>query len=280
MAFENVKQILGAGFHRAQTALLDVNGYPAGLAGALSAGGDAGLYQMLGVRNSAINVPSPRRTVVRGDQRPLRTFFFPPDDAPSWDTEVAVSDWDVAAAFEDVKARDLAAWSLHPIGAKDLTYKSGCLLLSSHAASKDSGSDGLDGWYHLLIPSVKMAYLGPGELNDINELSFKFAVTVSPASKHMWGEPVSDTNEGTTEAVMFEMSTLGPISLHTVAGNDVITSVVLDYTPLSSAVDDGHILYFLNGVETALASITPGTKTATFAALAAGAYGVVAYEHA
>jgi hypothetical protein len=277
---DNIGQIIAAGFELGQTARLSSGGYPMGLTGSLSEGSSTGLYEVLGVRTANPQIPQAEKVTVSGNNRPLAAFLFPPGDTPEWDMDVAVLDMDLGAAAEAVKVRDLDKWSLHPIGAEDLVYQDMLLLLTSEAQSKDSGSDGLSLWYNLLVPRVKMAYLGVTGLNMRGENIARYHVIVSPSALYPWGEALSLANEGTGRAVMLEWTSENKITLDTIHLGAATAEITLARTPAMDTVDAGSgILLWVNGETEPLLTVTPSTKVATFAAQSQGDIGVVAYEY-
>ena len=277
---DNIAQIIAAGFEMGQTAKLDSSGHPMGLAGSLAEGSSAGLYEVLGVRTANPQIPQAEKVTVSGNNRPLAAFLFPPGNTPEWDMDVAVADMDLAAAAEAVKVRDYDKWAIHPVGAEDLVYQDMMLLLTSEAQSKDAGSDGLTLWYNLLVPRVKLAYMGVTGLNMRGENIARFHAIVSPSALYPWGESLSIANEGTGRAVMLEWTTENKVSLDTIHLGAATTSIVLARTPAMSTVTAGSgILLWVNGTAEALLTVVPATKTATFAAQSAGDIGVVAYEY-
>ena len=280
MAWANVAQIIAAGFRRGQLALLGSNLAPQGLTGTLVAGTDIGLTTLVGVQTANINIPEYERVVITGDDRALGAFLFPSADLPMFDIEVGVADFDIAAAFEAVLVRDLEDWALHPIGGKEIDFNTGMLILSIIAQSQASGSDGLYGWYHLLMPSVQIGYLGPGQLANRDGRSFRFRVSVSPASVYPWIEALSLANEGVTEASIIEWTSENPISMTTARGDTVKTDVILDNTPVDDDPTETHHIVYRDGVTEVADSITPATKTVVLSPnLDADEYAVVVYEH-
>ena len=283
MALDNIAQIISGGFEEGQVALLNGN-YPMGLTGALSAGSSAGLYNMLGVRTANINIPANEKTTVMGNNRPLGVFLWKPGDFPEFDIDVAVSDSDLAAAVEGVKARDLDKWTLHPVQGDDVVYQDAMLLFSTEAQSKDAGSDGDSLWYHLLVPKCKIAYVGPQGVNMRGENIFRYHVVVRSTDTYPWGEALSGANEGTTGAVMFEWTSEYRLSMDTIVLEAATAQITLSYTPGMTTITSGSgILMYVNGADYSanLLTVTPSTKVVTFTATSqADDIGVVMYERA
>lgn len=280
MAFDNVAQVIAAGFRRGQLALINDDNYPMGLTGTLAAGEMVGLTHLGGVRTANLSIPEATRVVVTGDERAIGAFLFPPDQLPVFDIEVAIADFDIAAAFEGVKVHDLESWSIHAMQGREIDYKRGMIMLSTRAQSQASGSDGLTGWYHLLCPQVEIAYLGPGALNQRDERVFNFRVSVSPATMYPWGDAFTIPNEGVTEASILELTSANQLSMHTAEGDTVFTDIILDHTPIDDDPAFTHHDVYRDGVTEVLTSITPATKTCVLGTnLDADEVAVVVYEH-
>jgi hypothetical protein len=279
MALDNIAQLIAAGFARGQVAKLNSGGYPMGLTGTLSAGSSVGLYDIQGVQNANVQIPQAEKTTVMGNNQVMAAFLWKPGDTPEWDMDCAVIDMDLAAAAENVKVRDLDKWSIHPIAAEDLVYDTMMLLLSTNAQSKDSGSDGLDLWYHVLIPRVQMAYLGPAGLTMRGENLARYHCIVSPTSLLPWGESMSLDNEGTTRAPILEWISEYKLSIDTIALEAATAQITLAYTPAMDAVTAGSgILGFSDGSPITLTSVDPGTKVVDFTGPGEST-GVFLYEH-
>ncbi|MBN1965484.1 MAG: hypothetical protein JW910_12615, partial [Anaerolineae bacterium] len=183
--------------------------------------------------------------------------------------------------LEGVKARDLDKWTLRALGGDDLTYQDAMLLLSTEAQSMESGSDGDSLWYNLLIPRCKLAYLGPTGVNMRGENIFRFHVKVRPTDTYPWGETFSLTNDGVTRAPIFEWITENRVTMDTIALEAATAQITLSYTPAMDDPADGNgILFYVDGVDTAMLTVVPSTKVVTFSAPGAPATGVVVYERA
>jgi len=283
MPLSNIAKIISGGFEEGQIAALN-GAYPMGLAGSLAQGSSAGLYNILGVQTANVQIPNFEKTTIMGNNRVMGAFLWKPGDTPEWDLDVAVSDQDLAAAVENTKARDLDKWTLHPLQADDATFQDMMLLLSTEAQSKDAGSDGESLWYNLLIPKVKMGYVGPQGVNQRGENNFRYHVVVRPTDTYPWGEALSLSNEGTTGAVMFEWTSEYRVTMDTIVVAAATASITLAYTPAMDDVAAGNgILMYVNGADysASLTSVTPATKAVAFTATSQDDdIGVVIYERA
>jgi len=270
MALNNIAKLISAGFEEAQIALLNGN-YPMGLTGALTQGSSAGMYNMLGVQTANVQIPNYEKTTIMGNNRPMGTFLWKPGDLPEFDIDVAVSDADLSAAVEGVKARDLDKWTLHPMQGSDVVFKDCMLLLSTEAQSKESGSDGDSLWYNLLIPKCKLGYVGPQGVNQRGENVFRYHVVVRPIDTYPWGEALSTANEGTTGAVIIEWNSENKVSLDTIKVAAATAQITLAYTPAMTTVTaNSGLIAYKNGASysASLLTVTPATKVVTFTATA------------
>ena len=267
---DNVGKLISAGFDRAYVVLLDDSGYAMGLTGAIANGSDAGCYMIDGVKTANVSLPSAKRVNITGRNRILGAFLFPPGEEPSFDLEGAVADFDLAAAVENTKVRDLGKWSIHPIMAKELSYADVFLILEMDAQSKESGSDGLSVKYSLLM-KAQMTYLGPGSVNEQGAATFRFSVAVTHWGIYPWGESLTTAAEGATEAAMVEMTSDNWLLIHTFVGDNTATSFTVDETPAGDDTSD-CVQCWKDGVlaapttaftvVTATKTITPVTKPA------------------
>jgi hypothetical protein len=275
----NVTQLIAAGWEKALVSLLDGDGFPIGLSTALDEGSDVGASRVRGVKTANVQVPAAERVTITGDNRPQGAFLFPPGEYPNFDIEVSIADFDLAAALESQVVRDVGDMSMHPIQSDTVQYLHALLWLQSHATSKESGSDGLSCVYGLLMPRVKLAYLGPGAFNEREGRSFKFNVALNPTTRYPWGLALNLDDDGCLSAPMFETANEYWPMLHTFKGDNSKTFWTVDYTPAGDETTN-KVLGWNEGADQAFSDVDVATKTLTVAApIAAGDRVVALYEY-
>lgn len=282
----NAAQVITAGFAIGRVHRLDTDGYAMGINGALSAGEDAGSYQLQGVKTADLQVPEPDRTDIIGDNRLLGAFTWPLGASPTGAIEAAVFDMTLNAALEGVKVRTLGGVQAQPLGAKEADAKDICLILQSDAYSRTTGYVGLSKKFGLMVPKASAVVLGISTLTERAELNARLSLTIQSADRYPWGELLSLANEGATEALIIPFTSDYFVDLHAFVGDGTTDDVVLEHTPAGSdTATPARVQIWNEGVAltpTTDFTVNVGTKTVTFqtgAVPGSGERVVIFYEY-
>lgn len=267
----NVTQWLAGGFERCQLGVIDSSGYFVGKTTTTTTLTGDGMIQLEDPKSASIPAQGTRKLVIEAGDKRAGTIMFPTVEEGSFTLEIARANITVAKLAMTQTLADLEEWDRMPFDPASITYQDMCMLLSRKALSRDPGKIGT-GWAHLLLYHVIMNYNGPGEWRTgTNEAAHNYDVTFNRTTKTPWGETVA-------EASGEEFFTGGKLTMHSFLGDNSDTTAVLEYTPISSTLNDRFIVY-ADGVKKT-SGITISSTTVTWgAAPGAAERDVIVYEH-
>lgn len=277
MALDNILQWFSAGFGRCQAGTVDSSGYFTGDDGTPASATGTGMLQLWGA-TASVPSPQPRIVTPEANNGKVGSIQLAPIETVSFQLGLKVMNQTFAALVQGTKVHALEEWSFVDFDPLDPTYATMCFAFSRPASSKVSGSPG-NGWEHLLLPSCQVNFDGVGQLQTgANEATYNFTVTVNRAQKYPWGLAYSLTDNGTTESSGKVFWTENPWTMHAFTGDNSDTTVVVDYTPVSTTLNTKNLVYVNGTKETS--GVTISSKTYTWgAAPGTSAKVVIAYEH-
>lgn len=272
-ALTQVKQFIAAGFDMAQWGVR-VNGIPYGPTGTIAQDNSAELARLFGVKTADVSVPEADIVPITGDDGLLGSFLFASNQPIQFTMEVGQADLTLAAKTQGTSVYNVGPYyAVNFLSPDSPSYTDVVLLLTSQAKAVETNQEG-SGYHHVLLPFCNMFYLGSG-FNERGERTVRYSVTTSKTSKFPWGQVLDENTAGTSKYIGLEWFSQHRVTMATYISNGSATSFVLDRTP----VDEHHALGWLNGAGLAI-SVTPATRTVSFAAPSANDELVVVYEYA
>jgi len=274
----NISQWISAGVDRGQWAYRDSTGYMVGTASTLANGSDSGMG-FLYVASAEYSVPEAEQVNINANDTRLGSFLFASSDASSFTLELGANDMAFIAAAQGTPIVTVGDWDMMQIRPGTLTFNNLILLLTSQAQSYESATVGAAGYRNLLLPNVRLTYLGATGMTVRGEQTYRFTAVVNAVSVLPWGTAFATVTDGSTTADGREFISQNRVSMHTHRGNASDTTLTLNYTP---AANDGAKVYlWQDGVaKTYTTDYTVSGTTFTFAsAPGAGVKSTILYEH-
>lgn len=277
----NIAKFIVAGFERLHWTRVNSDGVPTGTAsGSLPANGaDVGVGKLDWVKTADIQIAESEEVVITGDDDVAGQFIFSPATLPSFNIEVASSDFAFAAQTQSTTNRALGDFTFFQAQPNAADPVDMALILTSRAKSKETSTDGTSGFHHVVVPKAQILPLGRSGFTERGEAIYRYRVIANKFSKYPWGVALTNADDGTTGAVYFEFFSDYRVALHTFVGDNSATSFTVDYTP----VNDTDVVKFFTtstGAAVTVSTITPGTKTIELSAApaaAAAVSGIYAY---
>lgn len=273
MALINIKEFTSAGFDQAQIALLDSNGFPAGIAGSVSNGSTAYMQRFAGAKTAEVQIPETAVVSVTGDDGVLSTFQFQSNEPRRFEMTVGEMQFAVQSAIQGSSIYQVGTYyDMAAFDVKDPSFFDAVLLLTSQARSVVSGSKGA-GYYHMLLPLAQLMYRGSNRTEQ-EAMTHTYSVIMNQADKLPWGTPVNSDSFGKDAASGFLWFSQNRVTLNTYRYNGSDTTYLLDRVPFTDANGKIHVATWYNraaGVEgldvTLQTSIVAATKTLTFSSV-------------
>lgn len=278
MAFNNILEFFAGGFERCQAGTIDSEGYFTGSTGTPATLTGSGMIQLQGANVANMPAPSARSITPEGDDGKVGTIMLPSIETLQFTLTLSVMNATFAALVQGTLVHAIEEYSFVDVDPDNPTYRTMCLLFSRKAQSKVAATPG-SGYEHLLLPNCQVSWDGPGQFQTgTNAAGYNYSVTVDRASKYPWGLAYSLTNNGTTSSSGKTFTSENRFTMHAFTGDNSDTSVVTDYTPVSTTLNTNNFAYVNGTKETT--GITISGKTWTWgAAPAAAAKVVIGYEH-
>lgn len=221
------------------------------------------MTRLRGGQTFPLTLADPERVPVSGDDEPLVQFTFPGEALPSGNMGLAVHDMDFDALIQGTKVEtigDIRAGALAPGG---LVFQPIMLLIMREAKKFEGSTKGVLTWEAVLLPSVEVTALGP-EWTQRTFTPYNYAVSLSKASRALYGGTYTELLRGTTELAIEPFDLENPIEIYGGFGNGAAVNYTLDTAPVSADGSKTHV--YLNGVKQAYTTnYTISGKTLVFA---------------
>lgn len=265
----------GAGFRHARYWLLDINGYPDGT----QSGSDGYSGRRIeGAKAYQANMPDPQTVRHTGDDRVLAQDTLPPTELETGSLTSAKTNFTADAELMSQLVRTLGDIQIHADGTDEAGNEPQvCLQLWRQALDLEEGSSTFGKarqWITYLYPSVRVVPKGAGMSEGaVDENSYSIVPTKVTA--YPWGVAFTEVSEGFTEATKVKMITDFPLMIERFDAPGVVTTFLLDFTPISTVKTHA----FVNGAEVTVSSVSIANKTVTLqSAPSASDVVVVLYE--
>lgn len=151
--------------------------------------------EFAGPKSLTLNLGAPR-TVVNISQGAVQdTIYLPSIDAKTAEFHVSYVDQVTFAVLGDVKSRVIGGGRGMPMGTDKQGLEISGTFMISQLAWHDG--DGVEAWHNYLIPRTKAIVQWPS-FNDA-AIDVTIALSLSSSSKHIWGQALSEANDGATK---------------------------------------------------------------------------------
>lgn len=252
---------------------IDVPPYP----DTLPADGFGG-YEFNGPKNLTLNLGAPRAITNVSQGRVNDTIYLPSTDAKTAEFHLSYIDQELFAILGAVKRRtDLGMGSTFPFGTDKQGLEIAGTFLISNLAFHDE--DGVTRWHNYILPRVRAVVNMPSM--DENALDVTVNLSLGSTRKHVWGQTVSEANDGATQVMGYDHITSDRFNIYAwlADGTEDVFLLPTDKPSLSNFADTMSIWNFTTGTEIT-AGVTKSTTGIDFlVAPADGTLIVVLYEY-
>jgi hypothetical protein len=258
----NITQWASQGLHSIQVGQRGASGYFAGWAGLDATDTDSQSSTRLLVGGITAPSPLPQFQHVRNRGRNgfLADRIF--ESAPN-DFTLTFEDFDaeLSALMNSLTILTLGEWDIVPEGGPT-TFQNMMWLFARHAISKESGSDGTEGFENLLVYSSSGRY-EPGNMEYQAPGAFNIVATGSPVQKTIFGTTALVAHGQQSFYTERWFSTY-PCFLTCFVADGSEVDIGLGYTPISTAKT--KCWNFTTGLQVTVNSVNTSTDEAVIAA--------------
>ncbi len=258
----NITQWASQGLYAIQVGQRASSGYFSGFAGLPTTTGDLQSSMRLMVGGVSAPSPLPQSTHVRNRGRDgyLSDRIF--EAAPN-DFSIGFEDYDgdLAALMNSLTIFTLGEWDIVPEGGPT-TFANIMWLFSRHAVSKESATDGAEGFENMLVYASTGRY-EPGNMEWQGVGAYNIVATATPVQSTIFGTTVLATH-GQQSMYTERWFSEYPCSLTCFIADGAEVDVTLGFTPISAAKTKAY--NFTTGLAVTVSSVNTGTDEAVLAA--------------
>lgn len=231
------KNTIGAGFRVLWYGVRNSNGVFIGSTATTPTAGVAagsGLARLFGARTIPFGIPETVIVPVSGDDEPMVTFEFDPEDLPNGVFEMAQRDNVFDALIQQTKVHtigDIEVTVYDPMGRQ---AQSMCMLLSRIAKSWKSGEKGAKKWENWFIHQAGIKPLGPAAVTQREFGPYRYRMNTSRGDLGP-GFSINETEHGTTGTSISVIDSDNPLYYQTWRGNNALLTYTMSYAPVSGA---------------------------------------------
>lgn len=245
--------------------IVDSSGYVQGTSGAISAGANSGMGRLKGVSSIAVNLPDTPRVPVQGDNGAITSFMLAPSELPTGTLATTVFDQTFSTKPIGLLVETESNWDFSGIFPACFDYARICFIVNSPASIQDSGDLDVGAWQVYIFMNTTVMPMKPGELTTGAAQTFTSDLSFKRADKTIWGKSFTSVTNGSTSFAATQFASGYPVHCQTLIGNGAVTTLLLDYTPVTTIAD--YVKVWKDGVELALTTdYTVSGSTITFVA--------------
>lgn len=146
-------------------------------------------------KSLTLNLGAPRAITNVAQGRVQDTIYLPSTDAKTGEFHLSNIDLETFAELSGVKTRTVGLGLGMPFGTDKQGLEIDGIFLISQLAFHDN--DGVTNWNNYILPRTRAVVTMPS-FNE-NAIDVLVSLSLSPAKKHIWGEALSETNDGALE---------------------------------------------------------------------------------
>lgn len=163
-------------------------------------------YEFSRPKSLALNLGAPRPITNVAQGRVQDTIYLPSTDAKTAEFHLSNIDMDTFAALGAVKSReDIGGMKIMPFGTDKQGLEIAGIFLISQLAFHDEG--GVTNWHNYILPRVRAVVNLPNF--DENAIDVTVNMSLSPTTKHVWGEALTEAVDGALEYTGIDHITIG-----------------------------------------------------------------------
>jgi hypothetical protein len=269
-------QVASAGNKYAFIGFLDTDGYLIGGTPTAPANGvSSSAYRVLGVKETALTIPTPDTVQATGDDALIAEFQFNSIQPRAYTVTMAVGDLTLESYLAGTNVETIAGGSFVVNDTTELPSINICLIHQQRAVSQDSATRGVTGWAGYIVPLATATYLGRDSFSERSVATYSLSVTPQKATHYPWGVSFA-TASGTDDGTVIDFQSSYPYHMAAFTGDGALAAWPVAYQPVSASRAGGWINRTSNPV-LSVSTTTPYNVTIT-ANAGAGVRGSILYQ--
>lgn len=266
-----------AGIAAISAAIVDVNGYPKGITGTLTAGTGAPMSIMKFSKRFGGQAPAPVRATAIGDNNTRRhEYVFSPAQMGEISFLFGAMDMDAYAGFAGLKKFAETNGNAVLIQSSQIANAAqACVVVNMDAQVADTGSFGLKRYLNEIYPLVTVTPT-LAQVQEVAPAEWSYVGVPTQSGKLPWGVSFTSTTHGAAYAGGIILGSDYPIMLETVVTTTSQTTYSVTYTPATPTTQ--YFTAWRNGTLQTTSGATCSGKTVTMTGAANNDVWVFRYE--
>jgi hypothetical protein len=161
-------------------------------------------------KSLTLNLGAPRAITNVAQGRVQDTIYLPSTDAKTGEFHLSNIDQVTFAALSAVKTRLVGGGRSMPFGTDKQGLEIDGTFVISQLAFHDN--DGVSQWHNYILPRVRAIVTMPSF--DENAIDVTVNLSLSPTSKHVWGQALSEANDGALSMTGLDHITWDRFNIH------------------------------------------------------------------
>lgn len=245
-----------------------------------SAGNIQGSYPFVGIQQMPTGIPEGEPVPIPGDDTNLGSILFDSDAPREFLMNFGQGDQALDALLQGTLVSSEGDISLGLVDPAHPVYPTVTLIVQARSIKRDSGVAGQAAWSGFIYPVVQIQPLNRETFQGRTAGSYRYKGVAQVAGHRPWGVTIAEALDGDTGSYAFDFKSDNPITLDAFTANGILTSWVLNKTPVSSTPTTSKTRPYIERVLSTPTTVTPATKTIVLpSAFNSGNRGVILYEY-
>ena len=225
-------------------------------------------------KSLTLNLGTPRAITNVAQGRVQDTIYLPSTDAKTGEFHLSNIDLETFAELSGVKTRTVGLGLGMAFGTDKQGLEIDGIFLISQLAFHDN--DGVTNWNNYILPRTRAVVTMPS-FNE-NAIDVLVSLSLSPAKKHIWGQALSEANDGALEMTGYNHITAQRFNVVAWVGDGAETTFLLPANKQASSTFATSFKVFLYSTGIAVSGTPGATGFVAGAAPADGALLIGVYE--
>lgn len=201
-----------------------------------------GMKRLEGAQTFPAQSPEPDIVVVSGDDSPLVSFNFDPEDLTSGVIAMATQDLDFEAVIQGLTVQTRAGGAFLPQDPSNVTRPNVAIMVQRVAKSWTPGSRGVKKWQGVMVPRAELKPLG-ADIEQRTHNPYNYFYNASKTDAYLEGVTFSTGTEGTAQSSIIKWEHDYPFYWHAWRGDNSEDEFDLPFEP----ANDSNLLVTVNG---------------------------------
>lgn len=266
-----------AGIAAISAGIVDTNGFPMGITGALTNGTGAPLKLLTFAKRLGGAAPQPVRATAIGDNNTNRhEYLFNAANMGEMPFLFNSLDLDGYAGFTGLKKfTDGNGYGVLLQANKPVNSAQACIVVTADAQDADSGVFGLKRYVNEIYSLVTVAPL-LANLQEVAAAEWGYYGIPTQAGQFPWGVSMTTTTQGATRAAGMLIGSDYPMVIETLVTTTSQTTYSLSYTPATPTTQ--YVLAWSSNTLLTTSAVTVSGKTVTLTGATNGKIYIFRYE--